>query len=138
MKTLLCRNLFKKYNSTEKKYENPLPWKNEHELLLGNYLLAKNRLVSFVNRLKKDPVALKTYDSIIKSEEAEGIIEEPPTFLKPPGEVHYLPHHLVLRPEMSTTKLRIVYDDLPSVEGQSLNQCPETGPNLLPNYVIFS
>ena len=27
---------------------------------------------------------------------------------------------------MSTTKLRIVYDDLPSIEGQSLNQCPES------------
>ena len=45
---------------------------------------------TLVNRLKKDPVVLKTYDNIIKSEEAKGIIEEPPTILQPPGEVHYL------------------------------------------------
>ena len=38
----------------------------------------------------------------MKSEEAEGIIE------KPPGEVHYLLHHPVIRPEKSTTKLSIV------------------------------
>ena len=57
-----------------------------------NLLLAKNPLVSLVNRFKKDPVVLKTYHSIIKSEEAEGIIEESPTILKPPGEIHYLSH----------------------------------------------
>ena len=109
------------------KYETPLPWKTDHELLPDNFLLAKNRLVSLVNRLKKDPVVLKTYDNIIKSEEAEGIIEETPTILKPPGEVHYLPHHPVIRPEKSTTKLRIVYDASSSIERPSLNQCLETG-----------
>ena len=76
------------------KYETPLYWKIDHELLLNNFLLAKDRLVSLVNRLKKDPVVLKTYDNI-KSEEAEGIIKESPTILKPPGEVHYLLHHLL-------------------------------------------
>ena len=35
----------------------------------------KNQLVSLFHRLQKDPVVLKTYDNIIKSEEAEGIIE---------------------------------------------------------------
>ena len=73
------------------KYETPFPWKNNHELLPDNFLLAKNWLVSLVNHLKKDPIVLKTYDDIIKSEEVEGIIEEPRTTLKPPGEVHYLP-----------------------------------------------
>ena len=67
----------------------------------------------------------------MKSEEAEGAIEEPPTTLKPPGEVHYLPHHPVIQPEKSTTKLHIVYDASSSIEGPSLNQCLETGPNLL-------
>ena len=64
--------------------------------------------MSLVDRLKKDRVVLKTYDDIIKSEEAEGIIEEPPTILKSPGEVPHLPHHPIIRPEKSTTKLRIV------------------------------
>ena len=46
-------------------------------------------------RLKKGPAILKTYD-IIKSEDTEGITEEPTTILKPPGEVHYPPHHPVI------------------------------------------
>ena len=62
------------------KYETPLPWKTDHELLPDNFLLAKNRLASLVNGFKKDPIFLKTYDNIIKSEEAEGIIEEPVPF----------------------------------------------------------
>ena len=68
----------------------------------------------------------------MKSEEDKGIIEEALTILKPPGEVHYLHHHPVIRPEKSATKLRIVYDVSSSIEGPSLNQCLETGPNLLP------
>ena len=74
------------------------PWKTDHELLPDNFLLAKTQLVHLVNRLKKDPVVLKTYDNIKKPEEAEGIIEEPTTILKPPGEVHYPPHHPITRP----------------------------------------
>ena len=70
------------------KYETPLSQKVDHELLLDNFLSANNRLVSLVNLLNEDPVVLKTYGNITKSEEAEGIIEEPLTILKPPGEVH--------------------------------------------------
>ena len=111
------------------RYETPLHWKTDHVLLLDTFLLAKNRVVSLLKRLKKDPVILKTYDNIIKSEETEGITEESP------GEVHYLPHHPIIRPEKSTTKLRIVYDASSSIEGPSLNQCLETGPNLLPKLI---
>ena len=111
------------------RYETPLHWKTDHVLLLDTFLLAKNRVVSLLKRLKKDPVILKTYDNIIKSEETKGITEESP------GEVYYLPHHPIIRPEKSTTKLGIVYDASSSIEGPSLNQCLETGPNLLPKLI---
>ena len=45
------------------------------------------------------------------------------------------PHHPVILPEKSTTKLRIVYDASSSIEGPSLNQYLETGVNLLPELV---
>ena len=45
------------------------------------------------------------------------------------------PHHPVIRPEKSTTRLRIVYDASSSIERPSLNQCLETGPNLLPKLI---
>ena len=32
-----------KVESNGQKYETSLPWKTEHELLPGNFLLAKNR-----------------------------------------------------------------------------------------------
>ena len=79
-----------------REYETLLPQKKNHKLLPDNFLLAKNRLISLVNRLKRGLAVLKTYDDIIKYEEAEGIIEEPPTILKPSGEVHYLPHHFAI------------------------------------------
>ena len=116
-------------------YETLLPQKNNYKLLPDNFLLAKNRLVSLVNRLKRGLAVLKTYDDIIKYEEAEGIIEEPPTILKPSGEVHYLSHHFAIWPEKSTTKLRIVYDASSSIEGPSLNECVKAGLNLLPKLI---
>ena len=57
---------------------------------------------------------------------------EPSKLLKPPGEVHYLPHHPVIRSDKTTPKLRIAYDDSSAKEGPSLNQCLETEANLLP------
>ena len=65
-KTLVCRNLFKTQNSTDKNMKPLSPWKTDHELLPDNFLLAKTQLVPLVNRLKKDPVVLKTYDNIKK------------------------------------------------------------------------
>ena len=62
-----------------------------------------------------------------------GILEEAPAKQTGPM-VHYIPHSPVFRPDSATTPLRIVYDasakagpDVPS-----LNDCLETGPNLLP------
>ena len=43
-----------------------------------------------------------------------------------------LPQHPVIRSDKTTSKLRIVYGTSSAKEGPSLNQCLETGPNLLP------
>ena len=43
-----------------------------------------------------------------------------------------LPQHPLIRSDKTTSKLRIVYDTSSTKEGPSLNQCLETGPNLLP------
>ena len=49
--------------------------------------------------------------------------------------VHYLPHHCIIRQDKQTTKLRIVYDGSAKTKEDrvSLNDCLETGPNLIPN-----
>ena len=130
-RTLVCRKLFKRWNSTGKNKRRLCPGK-PIITLSGQFFISQELISIFSQPFKKDPVVLKTYDNIKKSEEAKGIIEEALTILKPPGEIHYLHHHPVIRPEKSATKLRIVYDVSSSIEGPSLNQCLETGPNLLP------
>ena len=90
---------------------------------------------SLIKRLKRDPITLHEYDSILKKQEWEGIIEEPPEKFKPAGTVHYLPHHPIIRTDKSTSRVRIVYDASAKRDGPSLNDCLETGPNTLPQII---
>ena len=56
-----------------------------------------------LEKLKKDPTRLAGYDSIIKEQEKEGMIER--CYDSPPdGEAHYLPHHDVVKEGSETTK----------------------------------
>ena len=117
-----------------RKYETPLPRK-KRELIPDNYALRESHLYSLIKRLKRDPVTLQEHDSILKKQEFEGITEEPPGKIKPAGTVHYLPHHLVIRTDKSTSRVRIVHDASVKRNGPSLNHCLETGPNTLPQII---
>ena len=58
-----------------------------------------------------------------------GIVENVPSDNKGSTQVHYLPHHAVIRTDKSTTKLRIVYDaSTRANENPSLNECLHVGP----------
>ena len=46
------------------------------------------------------------------------------------GQVHYLPHHAVVRRDKETTKVRVVYDASAHSDGPSLNDCLHAGPKL--------
>ena len=47
-----------------------------------------------------------------------------------PGEVHYLPHHAVIRLDKETPKVTVVYDAFSN--SPSLNDLPEEGPCMIP------
>ena len=49
------------------------------------------------------------------------------------GDLHYLPHHPVVRVDKDTTKLRIVYDASAKGDGPCLNDCLYTGPKFSQN-----
>ena len=90
------------------RYEVQLPWKKDYLPLPDNYQLCVNRLRSFGRRLKQNPAILHEYDATIRSQIQQGIVEvvEPDG----PDQVHYLPHHAVVRQDKMTTRVRVVYD----------------------------
>ena len=67
------------------------------------------RLKSTVTKLQNKPDVMKRYNAVIQDQLNKGVIE------KVKGDSsnsikHYLPHHAVINPQKTTTKLRIVYD----------------------------
>ena len=119
----------------EGRYEVALPWKHQHQSLPNNYELCHQCLQGLIRRLHRDPVVLEKYDSIIRNQIQQGIVEHRENVRKdqemPTTErIHYLPHHAVIRRDKDTTKLRIVYDASARSRGPSLNDCLHTGPKL--------
>ena len=83
-----------------------------------------------LRKLNQDPEQLHQYDAVICDQLRQGIVEvvpDPTVFEE--GQVHYLPHHAVVRHDKQTTKLRVVYDIPTRTDGPSLNDCLYTGPN---------
>ena len=111
-----------------------LPWKLPHPILPDNYELSMKRLSNLLKRLNQDPEVLKEYDSVIKEQLKNGIVE---VVEKPAdgevGKTHYLLHHAVIRRDKATTKLRVVYDASARSYGAALNDCLYTGPPLAEN-----
>ena len=101
-----------------------------------NYLLAQNRLVSSLQRLRSKPELLQQYDSVIKEQLNAGVVElidKSHDLDTLPGTVHYIPHKEVLKEDRITTKLRVVYDaSAKSRNEPSLNDCLLPGPALTP------
>jgi len=67
-------------------------------------------LRSQVNRLSRNDKHLQKYDAVIQDQVQEGIVEVVPNEDCTNTLKQYIPHHEVLTPEKTTTKLRIVFD----------------------------
>ena len=120
---------------TNQRYEVALPWKEAHDPLPDNHSLSQRRLQSLLKRLGQKPEQLDEYDRVIKDQLDKGIIERVDQSEKaqPCHQIHYLPHHCVVREDKSTTKLRIVYNASARENGPALNDCLHTGPSLTPD-----
>ena len=107
-----------------------LPWKDPHLTLPDNYQLCLWRLYGLVRRLKQDPDVLHEYDSIIRDQIQQGIVEttESSEEANEDEKIHYLPHHAVVQRDKETTKVQVVYDTLAHSDGHSLNDCLHAGP----------
>ena len=113
------------------RYEVQLSWREGHWPLPSNYQLSLKRLTGLICRLQQNPALLQEYDVVIRDQLDRGIIEpvkEPQS--RDRGNTHYIPHHVVVRREKETTKLRVVFDASAKSTGPSLNECLYVGPLL--------
>ena len=111
------------------------PWKDENPDLPENYNLSVGRLKSTLKRLQVDENLLKKYDDIIQDQVKKGVIEKVTDQTEEGTRNHYIPHHPVVTPHKTTTKLRIVYDASAKQKksNMSLNECLYRGPIQLQN-----
>ena len=87
----------------------PLPWHDNHPAISRGYELCVNRLKSLQRKLLKEPELIREYNQIIEEQLSKGIAEMVAAEKDNENEdVHYLPHHAVIRRDRETTKLRIV------------------------------
>jgi len=75
------------------------------------YCRCLKRLQGLQKRFYKDNDLLQNNHKMVKEQLDSGVIERvPDSEIKPPGQVHYLPHRLVVRNDKSTTKIHMVFD----------------------------
>uniref|UniRef100_A0A336MSH8 CSON000605 protein n=1 Tax=Culicoides sonorensis TaxID=179676 RepID=A0A336MSH8_CULSO len=96
----------------------------------STYHIARQRFLNLERKLSRDPQTKQMYVDFIQKYERLGHLEKVPDFdFKKP---HYvIPHHCVLKPTSSTTKLRVVFDaSCKSSSGLSLNDVLYPGPKI--------
>lgn len=110
------------------RYSVTLPWKEDRFCLPENRELALGRLKSLVNKFRNHPKLVEKYDGIIRNQVTLGIIEKVTTN-RPDTTKHYIPHHPVINPEKTSTKIRVVYD-ASAKTNRNLNECLYPGPTM--------
>ncbi|XP_064479235.1 uncharacterized protein LOC135392455 [Ornithodoros turicata] len=113
--TALTSNVLAEFQRTVKmandSYEVRLPWKNVDVPLHDNRAVAERRLNRLVKRLAVNDALVREYDKNIRAyllnDHAEPV---PISEGKTPERIYYMPHREVIRPESTTTKMRVVFD----------------------------
>ena len=80
------------------------PWKGDTLDLPENLDVAIGRMKSLARRFKRDKELFVKYDGVISNQVEQGIIEKVAMDIKTERK-HYLPHHPIVTPSKSTTKL---------------------------------
>ncbi|XP_065094041.1 uncharacterized protein LOC135714581 [Ochlerotatus camptorhynchus] len=105
---------------------------NERKHELGDSReMALKRFLHLERKLDKQPELKEQYSLFIREYEQLGHMREIQETTEEPGSVYYLPHHCVLRPTSTTTKLRVVFDgSARTSSGVSINDILMTGPSV--------
>lgn len=104
-------------------HQNPIALGDSHGIAL-------NRFLAIERRLEKNPELKAKYTEFMDEYESLGHMTklETKSIISPN---YFIPHHCVLKPESSTTKLRVVFDaSAKTSSGHSLNDLMYTGPTI--------
>ena len=97
--------------------------------MTNNYEIAWNRLDNTERRLIKQPELDERYCEVIEQYIKKGYLE----YADVKNDSNYcwhLPHFPVVRPDKSTTKVRIVFDGAARYDGKSMNDVTQPDPKL--------
>ena len=111
----------------------PYPWKRDPQNLPDNKSQAVKRLESTERRLLKKPQQATAYNDKMKEMEEMNFSRKlsDEEIKEHKGPVHYIPHHAVLRPDSTSTPVRIVFNSSSMYQGHRLNDYWQKGPDLL-------
>lgn len=133
----ICEQLFIEttLRTSEGRFIVRLPQKQNVNQLGDSKSVALDRLLKLEKRFDSDPTIHQQYTSFmqeyIKLGHMSRISEDNLAEIERSGPVYYSPHHPVLRPESTTTKLRVVFNgSAASSSGLSLNDVLMTGPTI--------
>ena len=89
----------------EGRYQVAWPWRYEDICLPDNFNLAFTRLRLLINQLKFDKTLFERYNQILQQQLYQGIIEEADTSVVTDTIKYYPPHHPVINPSKTFTKV---------------------------------
>ena len=108
-------------------YSVAIPWK-DHPDLPNNYEVAYKRLQNTEVKLLKNPELAQSYADVINRYVEQGYVKKVAPIDS--EKQWFLPHFPVVKPDRSTTKIRIVFDASAKCQGISLNDAIHQGPKL--------
>ncbi|XP_065079562.1 uncharacterized protein LOC135702458 isoform X1 [Ochlerotatus camptorhynchus] len=123
------------YQRTYRRDENgrfvvQLPFRESVNQLGDSRSLALKRFLLLEKKLARNPDLKTQYAAFIEEYKTLGHCCEIKEDEDPAGiQTYYLPHHCVLKPSSSSTKLRVVFDATAKASGLSLNDVLMTGSN---------
>ncbi|XP_069968952.1 uncharacterized protein [Bactrocera oleae] len=115
-----------------------LPFKDDPTCLGESYTTALRRFNAQERRLAKSPQLKAHYVEFMSDYESLGhmSVVKNPTLSKPH---YYIPHHCVLKPTSTTTKLRVVFDaSCQTTSQKSLNDIQMVGPLIRFRFHMFA
>lgn len=107
-----------------------LPLKKELSALGESFWIAKTRFHNLERKLQRNPDVLKQYRDFLSEYESLNHMKRIDDVDRSKC-VYFLPHHCVLKPESTSTKLRVVFDaSCKTTSGESLNSIMRVGPTI--------